>query len=247
MATQFDNNVVTMVGTIAADLEFSHKTFNESFYKTFISISRLNKETCDVIPLTISERLVDINSIGEGTRVYIKGQFRSFNKYDPEKQKRSLILSVFVKDIINVSAIDSENMSDIEKEETLRYCSKDVNEIELDGFACKKPIYRKTPLGREITDLLIAVNRYKKAYYIPCITWGRNARFCENIEVGTELNITGRIQSRTYRKKLGEDEYAEPKVVYEVSVISVGVVSNYDGESYDEAPAEYVDRDVNEY
>lgn len=231
---QYDNNVVTLVGTISADLEFSHKTYNESFYKTFISIARLNKDVQDVIPVTISERLIDINSIGEGTRVKITGQFRSFNKLDKEKDRKRLILFVFVKDIVNISAIESQEEVTDEEAVLLRECAKDRNEIHLDGFVCKSPVFRKTPLGREITDLLVAVNRYKKAYYIPCIAWGRNARFFSDTAVGTELDITGRIQSRTYQKKISENEYADPVTVYEVSIISAGIVADYDGA--DEAP-----------
>lgn len=245
---QYDNNVVTLVGTISSDLEFSHETYGESFYKTFISIARLNKNVRDVIPLTISERLIDVGSIGEGTRVKVTGQFRSFNKYNKDTQRKSLILFVFVRDIVNISAIESQE-NDLTEEEAdlLRDCAKDKNEIVLDGFLCKKPNYRKTPLGREITDLLVAVNRYKKAYYIPTIAWGRNARFFADAEVGTELNITGRIQSRTYQKKIGENQFADPVVVYEVSIISAGVVSDYDEIPEAEDPVEPVDRDVNEY
>ena len=248
---QHDNNVVTLVGTITDDLQFSHKTYNESFYKTFISIERLNKDVHDVIPLTISERLIDVNSIGEGTRVKISGQFRSFNKFNKEKQKKSLVLFVFVKDIINISAIESqEDDWSPEQAALVRECSKDRNEIILDGFICKPPVYRKTPLGREITDLLVAVNRYKKSYYIPCIAWGRNARFFSDTEVGTELNITGRIQSRTYRKKIGDNQFADPVVVYEVSIISAGIVSDYDipSDSMEVAePVDVADSNVNEY
>lgn len=248
---QNDNNVVTLVGTITEDLQFSHKTYNESFYKTFISIERLNKDVHDVIPLTISERLIDVNSIGEGTRVKVTGQFRSYNKYNTEKQKKSLILFVFVKDIVNISAIESQEDITEEQDALLRECAKDKNEIILDGFTCKRPIYRKTPLGREITDLLVAVNRYKKAYYIPCIAWGRNARFFSGTEVGTELNITGRVQSRTYRKKIGENQFADPVVVYEVSIISAGIVSDYDASSDVDMevaePVDVADSNVNEY
>lgn len=233
MAAINEKNNVFLVGTINADLEFSHKTYDESFYKTTIAISRLNKETKDIIPLTISERLIDINSIGEGTRVKIQGQFRSYNKYNPETQRKSLILFVFVKDIVNISALESGEYDPTSDEYNLiKECSRDRNEIALDGFLCKAPIYRKTPMGREITDLLIAVNRYKKADYIPCIAWGRNARFFADAGVGTELNINGRIQSRTYQKRISETEFTDPVTVYEVSIISAGIVSDYQEEEH---------------
>jgi hypothetical protein len=215
----------------------------------FIKLLLVLKDVHDVIPLTISERLIDIDSIGEGTRVKVSGQFRSYNKFNADKQKKSLILFVFVKDIVNVSAIESEEDITEDQAALLRECAKDKNEIILDGFTCKPPVYRKTPLGREITDLLVAVNRYKKAYYIPCIAWGRNARFFSCTEVGTELNITGRIQSRTYQKKIGENQFADPVVVYEVSIISAGIVSDYDSSSDNDIevaePVDIADSNIN--
>ena len=154
----------------------------------------------------------------------VKGQFRSYNSYESEKNR--LILTVFAKD---VKVISEEEQSEEENEMT----KKDVitNEVVLIGYICKKPIYRQTPFGREIADILLAVNRaYNKSDYIPCIAWGRNARFCQNLEVGSQIKLVGRVQSRTYEKK-HEDGSVETRVAYEVSVGSLEVIEENDNES----------------
>lgn len=121
----------------------------------------------------------------------------------------SSILSVFVCDI---EAIDSKD------------ANIDKNCITINGYVCKEPNYRKTPLGREITDMLIAVNRdYGKSDYIPCIAWGRNARFAGGFKIGTRVKLIGRIQSREYDKKISDTEF-EKKVAYEVSVSKCDVI-----------------------
>ena len=177
-----DNNHLTLVGKVTSDKRFSHEIYGEKFYIFDLSVPRLSGNA-DVIPVTISERLLTTQDVFIGAKLQIDGQFRSYNSYDNEKNK--LILTVFVKDVQFLE----ENQ---EEEEEAR---RDVvsNEVVLDGYICKKPIYRKTPFGREISDILLAVNRaYNKSDYIPCIAWGRNARFCENVAVGTEVRIVGR-------------------------------------------------------
>ena len=155
----------------------------------------------DIIPVMISERIIDVKEDYQGCRLEVKGQFRSYNKHEDEKNR--LILSLFAREVRQME----------EDEEYVK-----PNQIFLDGFICKKPIYRMTPLGREIADLLLAVNRaYGKSDYIPCICWGRNARFAGNLEVGSHIQLWGRIQSRQYQKKVGEDE-VENRVAYEISV-----------------------------
>ena len=154
----------------------------------------------------------------------VKGQFRSYNSYESEKNR--LILTVFAKD---VKVISEEEQSEEENEMT----KKDVvtNEVVLIGYICKKPIYRQTPFGREIADILLAVNRaYNKSDYIPCIAWGRNARFCQNLEVGSQIKLVGRVQSRTYEKK-HEDGSVETRVAYEVSVGSLEVIEENNNEN----------------
>lgn len=199
----FENNQVTIMGEIVSEFRYSHEVFGEGFYVMDVSVNRLS-DSCDVIPLMISERLIDVNQDYRGEKIYAMGQFRSYNRHDEKKNR--LVLSIFVREY---EFIDEE------------VSGAKSNQIFLDGYVCKEPIYRKTPLGREIADLLIAVNRsYGKSDYIPCICWGRNARYAAGFEVGTRLQIQGRIQSREYVKKLGEDEI-EKRIAYEVSVSKV--------------------------
>lgn len=196
----FDNNQVSIVGEIVSDFKFSHEVFGEGFYIVDILVSRLSN-SADVIPIMVSERLMNVKDDCKGQNVEILGQFRSYNRH--EENKNRLVLSVFAREI-RVLTGEEENLK--------------PNYIFLDGYVCKAPIYRKTPLGREIADLLLAVNRpYGKSDYIPCICWGRNARFAENFNVGGHIQIWGRIQSREYQKKISENEF-EKRVAYEVSV-----------------------------
>lgn len=212
METNFlENNSVTLVGKVADEKKFSHEIYGEKFYSFDLSVPRLSGNA-DVIPVTISERLFKDEDLAIDNKMKVHGQFRSYNSYEGEKNK--LILTVFAKDV-----------EFIESDEEI-VASKDFisNEIVLIGYICKAPIYRQTPFGREITDILLAVNRaYNKSDYIPCICWGRNARFCSKMEVGTEVKITGRIQSRMYEKKY-EDGTVEQKVAYEVSIANLELI-----------------------
>ena len=195
-----ENNQVTIMGTIVSGYQFSHEIFGENFYMVDVQVPRLS-DSADIIPIMISERIVDVEVDAVGANVIINGQFRSYNRH--ESKKNRLLLSVFARDIEFVDEV-------LENEKT--------NQIYLDGYICKPPVYRKTPLGREITDLLLASNRpYGKSDYIPCICWGRNARYASSFEVGTRCVIWGRIQSREYMKKISEDEL-ERRIAYEVSV-----------------------------
>ena len=195
-----ENNRVSIIGEIVSEFTFSHEVLGEGFYIVDVSVDRLSDLT-DVIPLMVAERLVDINEDYQGRLVEVSGQFRSYNRHEGTKNK--LVLSIFVREWEEVE----ENLE-----------SGKTNQIFLDGYICKAPIYRKPPLGREIADLLIAVNRpYGKSDYIPCIAWGRNARYASNFEVGGHIQIWGRVQSREYVKKISEEE-TEKHVAYEVSV-----------------------------
>lgn len=195
-----ENNQVTIIGEVASEFTFSHEVFGEGFYMVDVLVKRLSSSD-DRIPLMISERLIDVHQDYTGEYIMVTGQFRSYNQH--EEHKNRLVLSVFVRE---VSFVEEE----VDGAKT--------NTIWLDGYICKRPIYRKTPLGREIADLLIAVNRpYGKSDYIPCICWGRNARFASGFEVGEHVQILGRIQSREYVKKLTETE-TEKRIAYEVSV-----------------------------
>ncbi len=195
-----ENNQVTIMGEIVSDFAYSHEVYGEGFYMADLLVERLS-ESSDVIPLMVSERLMDVTQDYKGCCLKASGQFRSYNRH--EEKKNRLVLSVFVREVEFLDVI-AENAK--------------TNQIFLDGFICKAPVYRKTPLGREIADLLLAVNRpYGKSDYIPCICWGRNARFTSTFEVGARAQIWGRIQSREYVKKLSEEE-TEKRVAYEVSV-----------------------------
>ena len=214
-----ENNYLTLVGKVTGEKKFSHEIYGEKFYTFNLSIPRLSGNA-DIIPITISERLTTEGMLTEGKKLLIKGQFRSYNSYENEKNK--LILTVFAKDVEELQENEEESEI-VKKEET-------TNEVVLIGFVCKKPIYRQTPFGREIADLLLAVNRaYNKSDYIPCIAWGRNARFCADMETGTEIKIIGRVQSRAYEKKY-EDGTVENKTAYEVSVSSLELINKEEDE-----------------
>lgn len=195
-----ENNQVIMAGEIVSEFVFSHEVFGEGFYMLEISVRRLSN-SYDVIPLMISERLIDVTRDYRGETIAVSGQFRSYNRH--EEKKNRLVLSVFVREL---------EFAEEEPE------SSRTNQIFLEGYICKMPVYRKTPLGREIADLLVAVNRpYGKSDYIPCICWGRNARYASGFEVGAHIQLWGRIQSREYTKKVSEEEI-ERRIAYEVSV-----------------------------
>lgn len=200
-----ENNQVTIMGEIVGGFSYSHEIFGEGFYMVDVKVQRLS-DSFDVIPMMVSERLIDVSADYRGYRVEVNGQFRSYNRH--EERKNRLVLSVFAREISFVDEIEE---------------SAKTNQIFLDGYICKPPIYRKTPLGREIADLLLAVNRpYGKSDYIPCICWGRNARYANSFAVGERCSVWGRIQSREYMKKIDEDQ-VEKRVAYEVSVSKLEV------------------------
>lgn len=202
----FENNQVVIAGEIVSGFTFSHEVYGEGFYMVEIAVSRLSNYA-DYIPVMVSERLIDVTQNYEGQYICVVGQFRSYNRH--EEKKNRLVLSVFAREL----EFTEEPGEDVKS-----------NQIFLDGYICKEPIYRKTPLGREIADLLIAVNRsYGKSDYIPSICWGRNARYASGFAVGSHVQIWGRIQSREYVKKLNEFEM-EKRIAYEVSVSKIDYI-----------------------
>ncbi|SCG82620.1 single-stranded DNA-binding protein [Proteiniborus sp. DW1] len=217
-----DTNSITVVGKILNEKEFSHEMYGEGFYTFDLEVPRLS-DYSDVLPITISERLLVNMEIKPGENLVVEGQLRSYNRYVDGSNK--LVLTVFARDA-----------SVPETEEELNELLKRPNEIYLDGYICKTPVYRTTPFGREITDLLIAVNRpYNKSDYIPCIAWGRNARFCEKLQIGDHIRLWGRIQSREYQKRTSEGEVLN-KVAFEVSISKLEFVkedNNRDGKKQD--------------
>ncbi|MBR2468297.1 MAG: single-stranded DNA-binding protein [Clostridia bacterium] len=201
-----NNNKVYVAGEVVSEPKFSYEVFGEGFYEFDLLVKRLS-DASDVIPVTISERLLTEGEIVLGKKIACSGQFRSYNKLVEEKSK--LMLTVFVREVLEYDP------------------SVNPNQIELTGFVCKEPIYRTTPFKREISDVLIAVNRsYNKSDYLPCIAWGRNAKFVKNLSVGDKLQMCGRIQSRVYQKKI-DDEVVE-KTAYEISLSKITKITDED-------------------
>lgn len=207
------NNRVFLKGEIVTEARYSHEVYGEGFYEMDVLVKRLSGQA-DVLPVTVSERLIESNSLKVGSSISALGQFRSYNKLIDGKSK--LMLTVFVREL--VEGVDVKN----------------PNNIVLSGYICKPPIYRTTPFSREIADVLIAVNRaYNKSDYIPCIAWGRNARFVKNLPVGEKIAIAGRIQSREYVKKYSESE-TKTMTAYEVSICKLAAYDNIECFNLDE-------------
>lgn len=206
MSRLIENNKARIVGEIVGQFEYSHEVFGENFYIGQLKIERTSG-ILDLIPIMVSDRMVDVSADWNGIFVEIEGSFRSYNKN--EEGKKRLMLSVFVREFKQLENVYYND-----------------NDVELDGYICKEVIYRKTPLGREVADLLIAVNRpYGKSDYIPCIAWGRNAVYSAELEVGTRIKLYGRIQSREYTKRISDTE-TETRTAYEVSVNKLEVVKD---------------------
>lgn len=211
------NNKIYLEGKVSSPLEFSHEMYGEGFYNFSVEVSRLS-DAKDILSVTVSERLICNMNLKEGDQIIVEGQLRSYNKFIDGSNR--LILTVFARNI-----------------EPCAEKSKNPNQIYLDGFICKKPVYRTTPFGREIADMLLAVNRaYNKSDYIPTIAWGRNSRFCENLNVGDNIKVWGRLQSREYEKKISENEVIK-KIAYEVSISKMERVSK-DNEQIQDGVAE---------
>ena len=195
-----ENNQVEVVGTVVSELFHSHEVYGETFWCFKLSVPRLSEEV-DILMITVSERILAVSPVNVDDKIFVKGQFRSYNNMSNEGSR--LILTIFAKSIDGVS-----DDFDIQT----------PNYIYLNGYICKPPIYRTTPFGREISDILLAVNRsYNKSDYIPCITWGRNAKYASTLSVGENIKIWGRVQSREYQKKIDEDNILT-KTAFEVSV-----------------------------
>lgn len=204
------NNRVYVMGEIVSEAKFSHEVYGEGFYEFFVQVMRLSGQA-DILPVTVSERLIKSSDLKMGSTISALGQFRSYNKL--ENGKSRLMLTVFVRELVEANA------------------GNNPNSIVLSGYICKPPVYRTTPFNREIADVLLAVNRaYNKSDYIPCIAWGRNARFVQNLKVGDRVALSGRIQSREYQKRLSETDVVT-MTAYEVSVSKLAAFE--DGENFD--------------
>ena len=208
MENAINNNNITLIGVVEKEAEYSHEVFDEGYYIFMIKCLRTSGNE-DALPVMISDRLTDIREIKVGQAVAVLGQIRSFNKHT-DNMKSKLILTVFAREF-EVLTQDSEELP----------FEDNTNMVTLDAYICKPPIYRCTPKGREIADILVAVNRpYGKSDYIPCIAWGRNARFVGGLETGEHIRIQGRFQSREYAKKISDNE-VETRTAYEVSVSKI--------------------------
>ena len=196
------NNKVTISGEVVSEPEFSHEVYNEGFYEFYLKVNRLSV-AYDIIPVTISERLMKISNIKVGSKISGYGQFRSYNKLQDGKSK--LLLTVFLREIVPYDEYANPNS------------------IEITGYVCKEPVFRTTPFNREISDVLLAVNRsYNKSDYLPCIAWGRNARFVKDFVVGDKVIVSGRIQSREYQKKI--DDEVVTRTAYEISLSKIELI-----------------------
>ena len=206
------NNKVYLYGKVVSEPEFSHEIYGEKFYDILVEVPRLSEQS-DIIPVTISERLFDEKTMGINEFIAIRGQFRSYNKLIDGHSK--LMLTVFVREVCEPNY------------------SLNGNVVEIVGYVCKEPIFRTTPFKREICDVLLAVNRaYNKSDYLPCIAWGRNARFVSELEVGQKVFMTGRIQSRQYQKKIDEN-HAETRTAFEVSISQISTEDNIEKVLFD--------------
>jgi len=204
-------NFIEVGGSILTDLVFSHEIYGEGFYRFDVGVERLSG-TADALPVTVSERIIDKQTMKLGQLVLIRGQIRSYNSYVEADRKNKLVLTVFARDIELLDAPVEPS----------------PNDVFLNGYLCKTPIYRTTPFGREIADLLVAVNRsYNKSDYIPCIAWGRNARYAGRLAVGDNIRLWGRMQSRQYQKRIDDNEVLE-KTAYEVSTAKIEVITQDD-------------------
>jgi single-stranded DNA-binding protein len=192
------NNKIYLEGAVDSELEFSHEMYGERFYAFYLGVQRLS-DIKDKLFITVSERLLVGLDISYSTPIIVEGQLRSYNKIVDGCNR--LILTVFARNI-EPCTVKSDN----------------PNQIYLDGYICKPPIHRTTPFGREISDMLVAVNRaYRKSDYIPAIAWGRNSKFCQNLNTGDNVRVWGRLQSREYQKKVSDEEVMK-KTAYEVSI-----------------------------
>ena len=204
------NNIIDIGGIICSDFTFSHEIYGEGFYRFDVEVPRLS-EAADVLPVTVSERIIDRTTMVQGVMINIAGQIRSYNSYIEAEQRNKLVLTIFAQDI----AISDSTPED--------EAFKNPNDVYLNGYLCKPPVYRTTPFGREIADLLLAVNLpYNKSDYIPCIAWGRNARYAGRLTVGENIRIWGRMQSRKYQKRTEAGDVLE-KTAYEVSIAKVEI------------------------
>lgn len=194
-----ENNRVKIIGEVISGFTYCHTLLGEDFYTVDVAVERLST-TLDILPVMVSERLIDVHEDYTGVIIEVEGQLRSYNRFENDKNR--LYVTVFAKEIYINTAYKYETIT---------------NQVILDGFICKPPVYRRTPSGREVTDIMLGVHRlFGKTDYIPCIVWGRNASYIAGFEVGENVKLEGRIQSRVYTKTM-PDKTKIRRTTYEVS------------------------------
>ena len=195
---EHEHNQVNLCGVLAELPAFSHEHRGRRFYRFPLEVERLSGAV-DILPVLVPENVLCAMDLSGGDMLEVSGQIRTFN--NKTDTGRRLVISVYA--------------------ERLASCQGEPeNDILLTGAICKEPVYRQTPLGREICDVMLAVNRpYHRADYIPCIFWGRLANLVRECPVGQLLQLTGRLQSREYLKVLGEE--SERRTAYEVSAMTL--------------------------
>ena len=200
------NNKVVVKGTVKSEARYSHEVMGEKFYEVLVGAKRASGAE-NIIPILVSERCWDVNTDYSGKRVTVEGQYRS-RRMDIEG-RRKLILNVFAKNIC------------MELDDEFEF---DYNRIELNGYICKQPVYRTIPSGREVCDVMLAVNRgFGKSDYIPCLFKDDSARYMADKKVGEQFRVTGCIQSRKYPKVQGD--VTEICIAYEVLVSALEPVT----------------------
>lgn len=194
-----DTNRAQLSGKVLAPLQYSHTAYDIDFFSGKLCCRRLSGKE-DILPFLVPASMTELLHTGE---VLLRGQIRSYNEYSPEGTH--LRLKLFVRQCVGQSV-------------------GDCNTVLLEGHICKKPVYRETPFGRQITDLLLAVNRaHGKSDYIPVIVWGKNAQFARELQVGQKIRAEGRFQSRSYEKQLS-DGASEQRTAYEISASTIYLI-----------------------
>lgn len=193
-------NRIVAVGRFDGGLELSHEVMNEPFYTGSLVVKRLSG-AADRLPVTIPGKLLTTDGVITDRPVMVQGQVRSYNKVVDGSGR--LMVTLFAQSVAECS--DNETL----------------NKVAITGALCRPPVYRSTPFGREICDMMLAVNRaFGKSDYIPCIAWGRNAQYASRFNVGDRIKLTGRLQSREYQKLQENGEYLT-RMAYEVSAFTL--------------------------
>ncbi len=198
MRSEWKANRGILVGTVAGEPTFSHENHGEDYYRLTLQVSRLSGVE-DILHVIVSRTLLEECPAADGDQVEVTGEVRSYNNRSGQGSKLQIFL------FAHQLALTGELPR---------------NDVQLTGALCRPPVYRRTPMGREICDLLLAVNRrYGQSDYLPCIAWGSLARQCREMEVGDRISFSGRLQSRNYVKVIDGTE--EKRTAFEISIMEM--------------------------